>query len=299
VAKSTPEQRVRDFYGFPFPDDFFRFREFLDGLPRRILRDACDMHPAFPFEVAAGRPAKDYPKHPHWEDRYYHDLPEFVTLFRGTTDGSHWGYFFDSPGEHPPVVAHYWHSDTFGHGLRGDTLFEATRQEVEKSESDFLDMAKEGHCEAAYARKRLKQVATIRDRLAEFWGADRPQTGDAYMKKYYGSRWRKPVAKTWDRLGIVVPRGKYRKLKADPFAGHRVDPKRREIEQLAAEAMELLAKGYPGAALKLGRDLWVWAREFPVCYSLLAAAYTALRRERLLPRLAEALAFRSDCDAER
>ena len=29
----TPEQRVRDFYEFDFPDDFFAFREFLAELP--------------------------------------------------------------------------------------------------------------------------------------------------------------------------------------------------------------------------------------------------------------------------
>src|SRR5437870_3701751 len=93
-AMPTPEQRVRDFYGFAFPDDFFHFREFMAGLPRNVLGDTCDMWPAFPFEVAAGRRAKDHPDHPHWEDRYYHDLPEFVTLFTGSTDGLHYGYVF-------------------------------------------------------------------------------------------------------------------------------------------------------------------------------------------------------------
>src|SRR5262245_28386942 len=106
----TPEQRIRDFYGFDFPDDFFRFREFMTELPRNSLEDVyvCDMRPAFPFEVAAGKKASDYPDHPHWEDRYYNDLPEFVTLFRGSVDGLHFGYFFDAPGEHPPVCAHFY-----------------------------------------------------------------------------------------------------------------------------------------------------------------------------------------------
>src|SRR3954462_13414046 len=101
----TPEQRIRDFYGFAFPDDFFLFREFITRLAPNLLSDACDMHLAFPFEVAAGGKPKDNPEHPLWEDRYYHDLPEFITIFPGTTDGLHWGYFFDAPGRRPPAVA--------------------------------------------------------------------------------------------------------------------------------------------------------------------------------------------------
>ena len=38
----TPEQRIRDFYGFDFPDDFFQFRDCLTGLPRNLLEDVCD-----------------------------------------------------------------------------------------------------------------------------------------------------------------------------------------------------------------------------------------------------------------
>ncbi len=295
---TTPEQRVRDFYGFAFPNDFFHFREFMAELPRGVLADVCDMHPAFPFEVAAGRRAKDHPDHPHWEDRYYHDLPEFVTLFTGTTDGLHYGYFFDAPGEHPPVAVHYWHSDTFQHGLDGDTLFEATRQHIEKAESDYLDMAAEPG-EVVTARKRLKRVAKLREQLSAYWGADRAETENEYMDKYGGSTWRKPIARTWDALGIIVPRGKYRKLTADPFAGYQVKPQRSEIEPLAAEAMLLLHAGCPGAALKLGRDLWVWADKFPECYELLDAAYAALGREPLRRLMSEARDFRTHCDERR
>jgi hypothetical protein len=137
---TTPEQRIRDLYGFAFPEDFFRFEEFLGRLPAEVLSKGCDMRPAFPFAAAFGRPPEDHPHHPFWEDRYYHDLPEFVTLFTGSTDGLHWGYFFDSPVEHPPVIVHYWHSDTFEDAIDGDNLFEAVRYQVEISERDYLEM---------------------------------------------------------------------------------------------------------------------------------------------------------------
>lgn len=295
----TPEQRIRAFYGFAFPDDFFAFREFMATLPRGSLADVCDMRPAFPFLVAAGRAAEGYPDDPAWEDRYYNDLPEFVTVFRGSVDGSHHGYFFDAPGELPPVCAHFWNSDAFQHDLAGDTLFEATRYHLEKGERDFRDMLEDDPDEAAHYRRRLKQTERLREKLSEHFGADRPETGDDYMDMYGDSAWRKPVADTWDDMGIVVPKAKYRKLKRDPFAAHPPKPTKAVITPLVAQAKKQLDAGYPGAALKLGRDLWAWAEKFPACYDLLDAAYAALGREPLRRLLAEARAYRAFCDAGR
>ena len=295
---SRKEHLVRDFYGFEFPDDFFRFQEFMERLPPGILAEVCDMRPAFPFDLAAGRPAEDFPERPFWQDRYYGDLPEFVTLFNGTTDGLHYGYFFDSPGEHPPVVVKYWHSDTFEHDIDGDNLFEATRSILEKVESDCQDYAADADEDDA-CEEKFAQIAFLRQQLSRFWGADRRQTGEDYLDEFDGSEWREPAANTWDQLGIIVPRGRYRKLSADPFAGSRADPQRPQIEELTAEAMQMLQNGYPGAALKLGRDLWPWGQQFPECYLLLDAAYHALGPEPLRRFMTEARAFRDDADNRR
>ena len=292
----SAEHRIRNFYGFAFPDEFFQFREFMSRLPPGILGDACDMHPSFPFEVAEGKPPAEYPDRPHWEGRYYHDLPEFVTLFTGTTDGLHYGYFFDAPSELPPVVTNYWHSDTFQHTIDGDTLFEATRRQVEKAESDYLEMA-DDTSEADYCRERLEQVAVVRERLSACWGADREQTGEEYLSKFHGSSWRKPAAITWDGLGIIVPSGSYTKLSTDPWSEYQANPQRPQVEELTAEAIQALHDGRPGAALQLGRNLWVWAREFPECYALLEAAYSALHREPLRRQMAEARSWREHCDS--
>ena len=297
MPKKTPEQRVREFYGFAFPDDFFVFREFLTRLAPNILAEACDMHPAFPFNVAAGKRAKDYPKNPFWQDRCYHDLPEFVTVFWGTTDGLHWGYVFDAPGELPPVLAHYWHRDTFEHAFDGYTIFEAVRESIEKSESDYLMMS-DNPRDRDDCRLRLEQCAAIREQLNAFWGADRTETGDDYLDAYDVGRIGTAAA-TWDRLGIVVPDDKYRPLSADFLGRGRLDPERPEVEALTAEAMQLLRDGFPGAALKLGRDLWVLARDFPECYDLLDAAYVALGREPLRRLMNEAREFRVYCDKPR
>src|SRR4051812_23949764 len=101
------------------------------------------MRPAFPFHVADGKRAKDHPENPHWEDRFYLDLPEFVTLFIGGGDGLHRGYFFDAPGEREPVVASYYHSDTFEHSIPGDDIFGAVRYLLEMAEEDLLELLEE------------------------------------------------------------------------------------------------------------------------------------------------------------
>ena len=207
----TPEARIEALYGFPFPDEFFRFREFLAELPRGLLADALDVGPAYPFAAAGGKKPKGYPRQPLWEDRCYHDLPEFVTLLNGGIDGLHWGYVFDAPGERPPIVAGYWHSDTFEHFVAGDDLFEAVRAGVEESEVDYLEMIDgDPDAEDEY-QKRLVEVAKAREKLAEHWGGDREETGDDYLDRYDGSE-REWVAGTWDRLGIVVPDVLYRPL---------------------------------------------------------------------------------------
>ncbi len=295
----TPEQRIRDFYGFDFPDDFFEFREFMSGLPRKALEDVCAMRPAFAFAVAAGRKAEDYPDHPHWEDRYYSDLPEFITLFTGSCDGLHFGYFFDAPGELPPVCAHYWHSDTFEHALDGDTIFEMVREHIEYAESDNLENMEYDEDDAAFYRRRLKQGEKLRGKLSKYFGAKRRETGEEYLDTYGGSAWREPVAHTWDQLGIVVPKAKYKKLKRDLFSGISVKLTKTVVKPLVAQARKQLVAGYPGSALKLGRDLWVWAEQFPECYELLDDAYAALGREPLRRLMLEAREFRAHCDRGR
>lgn len=297
---STPEQRLRDLYGFVFPDSFFVFRDFLTKLPPGLLADACDMRPCYPFDAADGKPPSDYPERPRWEDRYYHDLPEFITIFRGSVDGLHWGYFFDAPGECEPAVAHYWHSDTFEHALDGADIFSAVRYNVERSEMDFLEMMDEDPDERDHYRMRIEQLAFVREQLGAYWGRDRPETGEEYTIEYDDESRDEVTAETWDRMGIVVPDGLYRPLSVDLTERGRLDSVQPdEIDRLTAEALGLLRAGFPGSALKLGRDLWVLSQTNPQCFDLLDAAYEALGREPLRAALREARAFQAHCDGRR
>jgi hypothetical protein len=293
-------ERVRELYGFDFPDDFFGFREFLAGLPRELLAEALDMRPAYPFEAADGRRPTDHPAHPLWEDRYYNDPPEFVTLFDGGTDGLHWGYHFDDPGRAPPVVAHYYSRDAYDYGQDGDDLFEAVRSEIESAHGSYLlDRGYDPEHAEEYDGK-LAGLAELRTALSRVWGAERKEVGDAYRDKW-GLTARVPTAPTWEGMGVVVPKERHRPLKTDPFGRKPglIEPKPKIIPKAAEEALRLVADGYPGAALKLGRELWVFADHFETSYQLLDAAYEALGREPLQRLLAAARGWREHCDAQR
>jgi hypothetical protein len=287
---STPEQRIRDFYGFDFPEDFFRFAEFYESVGWKPFEEVCNIGMAFPFDVAAGRPAKHFPEHPHWESRYYNDLPEFITIFLSDPDGLHWGYVFDAPGDLPPDVAFYYHSDTFHHKNDGPTLFDALENRLESYEEQCEDEADEDEDWA----QALKATRKLRRQLKRFLKAHpaKPRDGSSTTGG----------ARCWCRLEVVFPETRFRPLSVDPFAGDDYDkarPERASLEPALAEALALLRAGYPGAALKLGRDLWPWAHRFPEVYDLLEGAYTALDRAPLIRLMNEARAFRAHCDSQR
>jgi len=44
--------------------------------------------------------------------RYRRDPPEFISVFGGNSDGSHWGLWYDDPAELPRAIAHNWARDS-------------------------------------------------------------------------------------------------------------------------------------------------------------------------------------------
>ncbi len=104
-------QQLRELYGFDFPDDFFRFWEFVNRLqPLEPLKALLDLSIQLvgPFEVLAGRFDGRTPRFSlllHW--RYYLDPPEFFTVLAGGEEGRHWGYYLDDPPTCSGCVASY------------------------------------------------------------------------------------------------------------------------------------------------------------------------------------------------
>jgi hypothetical protein len=294
-------RQLRDLYGFDFPEDLFLFWEFACRLrplePLSVLAEVAHAHLVGPFEVLAGRfdgRTPRFSQHLHW--RYYADPPELFTVMTGGIDGLHWGYYLDDPAAGAGCVAFYYASDAFELMADGDTLFEAMRLLLEEIYRDCDDYAESDpdHTEDYEAQKR--QIDRLRKALLTYLADDRPETGEEYVQKYLGhsSRNRRVVARTREGMGVVVPRKKYRRLSLTDsklWARLRKDDNPRDLVE---EAWQALRDGFPGAALKLGKDLWAFGGEHQTMYAyeLLDAAYEALGREVLRKVLREHHAHR-------
>jgi hypothetical protein len=130
----------------------------------------------------------------------------------------------------------------------------------------------------------------------------RREIGSRYLDKYAHatkpSTRRRPIAATRSQIGIVVDKKRYRPLgKRDPFETWSYEPEGAEVERFVAAARKAAAAGFPGAALKLGHDLWIYKQHHTSSYEMLDLAYTALGRDVLRQQLANAIATRRRCDA--
>lgn len=281
--------RLRAEYGFDFPDDFYRFWEFVNRLapldPLHALQDPLEMSLVGPFEVLAGRFDGRVPRHSlllHW--RYHDDPPEFFTVLAGGGDGLHWGYFLDDPDHGEGCVADYYARDAYEFTVDGDTLFEAVRLNLELSVRDWEWYREEDLDDAEHYDDAIQRAAVLRQRLMEYATGDRPETGDEYADRHLGSASRNDriVAETMENLGIVAPPDRYRPLSLpDQRLWKQLRRKRSDPAPFVEEARQALRDGYPVTALKLGKDLWAVGGEQKMTYAceLLDAAYAALGRE--------------------
>ncbi len=280
-------EQLRSLYGFDFPEDLFRFWEFasrqrpLEPLEALALIQTLLVGP---LEVLAGRFDGRVPRYSlllHW--RYYADPPEFFTVLAAGTDGLHWGYYLDDPATASGCMASYFARDAFELCPEGDNLFATVRLRIEECYRDWDEYRQEDPEHAAEYEDSLRQADALRSALCRYATADRAETGEEYVEKYQTqtARTERVVAGTLDGMGIVVPEGKYRPL---PLSDRKLRARLRKDDNprdLVDAAWQALREGFPGTALKLGKDLWAAGGEHQTMYAyeLLDAAYEALKRE--------------------
>jgi len=280
---------VRELYGFDFPEDFYRFWQFVNRLkplePLLALNDDLAIVLTGPFDILYGcfdriePPASLYL---HW--RYYQEPPEFFTVMVGGGDGHHWGYYLDDPPAGPHCVARYYAQDAFEVVSDGNSLFQSLRTWIENNLSDAeLD---HGYrlTDAEEIKNTRESLARVRQALMEWATRDRPETGEAYVEKYgrrRPARFRQVMAATHEGMGIVVPPETYRALSLPDRELWRRLWNTEDPAELVDEARQALRQGFPGTALKLGKDLWAMGGERHQGYAveLMDAAYAALGRD--------------------
>lgn len=278
-------QQLRELYGFDFPDDFFHFWEFVNRLqPLEPLKALLDLSIQLvgPFEVLAGRFDNLTPRYSlllHW--RYYLDPPEFFTVLAGDIDRLHWGYYLDDPSTAQGCISSYYASDAFDLAVDGDDLFEAVRLHLEQCYRDCEEYREDDPESKKHYEEKMRQLDAWRDKLSAFNSTKRRETGAAYVDRYSGRTRRRPTAQTQEGLGIVVSKTQYRPLKRKDDKLWLYLCKSEDPADAVSEARRALRDGFPGTALKLGKDLWAVGgeRHTEYAYELLDAAYAALGRD--------------------
>jgi hypothetical protein len=289
--------RLRAEYGIDFPEGLFRFWEFACRLapldPLNAMAEPLGVVLVGPFEVLHGRFDGRVPRRSlllHW--RYHDDPPEFFTVLAGSIDGLHWGYFLDDPATGEGCVASYYARDAYELNADGDNLFEAIRLHLEYTHADAEAEAEMGLSEGPSPER----LSRLRQRMMEHATGDRPEVGDEYTERWAGvtSRGERVVADTMEGMGVVVPPERYRCLSLDGKKLYKHLRRSEDIDGIVEEARRALAEGYPGTALKLGKDLWacVGERKAAASARLLEEAYEALNRPALLTALRTHLACR-------
>lgn len=273
------------YFGIRFPVSFFRFQSFADDLLTNHGVDvsSCALQIQLGdvfqvFEPDFDRVTFD----PAATSRYPNDPPEFLTVIHGPSGGLHWGYYVEDPGEPEYMVASYFHEEPLRFSLDGANLLEALRKILEKSYEDNQDYL-EIYGEDEY-KEELEELDLIRGVLKNYDTQDRAEVGKEYLEKYGFTRI--VTAQTRDGIGIALPGAKYRPIPdADRFIDPYFTPTPRQVDRYRIEALALLEEGFPGATLKLGKDLWCYDEYREESYKLLAIAYEALGREPLLKLL--------------
>ncbi len=276
---SSPADLLRAHYTVGFPNSFFDFWDFASRLAERGIQ--LDDSPlgiklgrAFDaFEPGLDRDSFD----PVRESRYPLDPPEFFTMLHGDTDGLHWGYYLDDPEDPDFLVAAYYHGDAYEIWPAGRNLFEAVRAHLEQAHRDALEYVEYDPEHEDVYEERLDQLEMIRSLLTSYEGGSRTEEGTDYLAKYIVTR--DMTAPTRDGMGIVVPSDTYRA----PQGSLRLEegssrPSAEEIGSYLTEGWGAMRAGYPGTALKVAKDLWVFSEHFEDTSKLCDEAYAALER---------------------
>lgn len=196
--------------------------------------------------------------------RYRRDPPEFVSVFGGNSDGSHWGLWYDDPAELPRVIAHNWARDSAETYPRKPTLLGTLREDL------FRDrIAPESLSELRHFGAIAGWLDEVHAQELEAYRAEAiaPLPGRADILGGMG-----PWIPGWTLPAALADRARHELYRAGAPA----------VAEWIAEARATLA-AEPGRALAIGRELhWLDADAFRAAGSeLLVDAYRALGRDAL------------------
>jgi Uncharacterised conserved protein (DUF2228) len=249
-SKEQNQAKLKEIYGFDFPDSLFWLHEFI--VEQRDCDDPIDLNDLglYPCGVLDLLLNNDldlikFTGDPLLHYRYYRDIPEFFTYLNGDCDGQHWGMLLDEPTDGFKGVAMYWSND--GAEMTVYTsIFDAIVVECEESIESYIGYLfnADGEEDLAYNKKQIELYQKVKYRIEQFLVNNRLSENEG----------RSVGLETSAGLGIVL----------NDSAG---------CDRLGAIEM-----------LKLGRELWYWngADRSAEAYDLMRKAYELLERPELI-----------------
>jgi len=310
VSDMDVERIIMDLFLVEMPKDFFQFYEFCKSISKGNPRLACKsvrLKLVGPYDVLDGKikvstSEDDKQKYlTHW--RYYYDPPEFQTIVKcDDKEGLHFGYWRDDPVEKPVFVAK--------NRANVNGMFESVAENIFGAVDAYL----QNEVKSANPFEKIS-ITRLHSQLKNFAKQHNItlERNTANMR----ARERQVVARTFHKVGIVVPYDKktqlgYRELSATDndlqkilkqieeadTPEERITPiaKLDEIVRLATIAADECDFG---TCLELGHDLFsnggihVQTRAL----QMLSIAYTHLKRPHLLKILKAHLKDRKkDCE---
>ncbi|MDX9721441.1 MAG: DUF2228 domain-containing protein [Myxococcota bacterium] len=210
------------------------------------------------------------PLDPRLDYRYRCDAPNFVTFASGDSDGSHWGFWYDS-AEYSPVIAHNWARDSAETELVADSLSELLQSQLAQRLEEWQGSPEEPF---ALAGARSAKVCAMA------WEAVLAAKGECAEPAL--PPWPRSHASPIGSPRLALPPEAGQLPASVPGCGH--DRGRPPADALRADlalARRALAGGAPAHAYALGLYLhWLDDDELrDEAHRLLADAYVALGME--------------------
>jgi hypothetical protein len=236
-------ERMRATYGMPLPRHLAYGIGFWLGLTDQERDEAWAYFGNGPAGVGEWFEPGGLDRVPELDERLHYrfrrDPPEFVTVFTGSSDGSHWGLWYDDPHELPRLLAHNWARDSSENGPEKATLLASLRDHL--AGSDFKPD------EWKHARQVLAWLDEVH---AQELAAHRDERiGPPPLRTRHTIGGLDPVVR-----GARIPE----EFTSFNSESHRLDTYRKDpatARGWISRALEDLARGEPMRALFLAREL--------------------------------------------
>ncbi|WP_437290532.1 ADP-ribosylation family protein [Sorangium sp. So ce406] len=214
--------------------------------------------------------------------RFRCDAPEFLSMLGGSSDGQHFGLWYDDPAHLPSGVVENYARDSAENWWAGPTLLAVVSRHLDEIEGEYL--TSEYHEDVAQAACRVRVVREAIDAFAQAEEAALAEDAPDLLLAYED---RKELPEIVCGVGVVGRDGEgftppYLASGAH-FSGREFRDEPERTRALIADATAVLDRGEPLYALALGRDLhWADPDEFRAdALALMTRGYRMLGREAL------------------